>query len=158
MTDKMMRIAGRNPSGHPRPMQVDEDNNLKVIQAGRNIEVVKFFDELAITDTAVHSSLMIDVTKYKKITWVAYTTLDQAVRIFPQFGEGLNPFVIRNNAWEPINDSIPLLEPTGHDARRIINPAIPELDRPMHSIRWVAGCSVAPTSGTLTIEAWGLPN
>lgn len=40
MVDKMMRMAGRNPAGNPRAMQVDEDNNLKVVPAGGKAEII----------------------------------------------------------------------------------------------------------------------
>lgn len=154
---KVLRVGGKDPTGNLIGFNADEAGNILVGE--RNIEVVKFFDDLVITDTTHHVSPLIDVSKYKKITWIAYTSLDQPVKICPQFGYSLNSHVFRNGNWELVSsDMIPQLEPTGHPARRVLNPALPELDLPIHTLRWVATCIVAPTSGTLTIEAWGLPN
>ena len=109
--------------------------------AGRNATDVYVFNALAITDTGIHNSARIDCTPYpgKKVLYVE-NTLNQAVNLtlfaYPSLGGG--------NAYSAQN--------VAASTNVIIEPGvIAALDDPINNFILQAACTVAPTSGSLTV-------
>jgi len=112
------------------------------------------FNALAITDTTSHASAYFDFTPYRKVKFIAYSSLNQSVTINPQYlYYGYNSY--QAGSYTGDNIIIP-----GDNIRRNINSQYPDLDEGLlcNQIRFIAVCSVAPTSGSLTLLALGVPN
>lgn len=114
------------------------------------------FNALAITDTSQHVSSQVDLSCFKSLTFIAVCSLNQVVAVYPQI-DSVNTALLVNGSWSATNTGITI--PLGAQTEYILNDAFPALlNRPLKNIRFVASCPTAPTSGSLSIKVWGIPN
>jgi len=161
--DEWLMLAGNyvKTAGGLWVPQKGSDNGEALVQlTGRNIEVVKFFDALAIADTKHHPSPIISLAKYKKVAFITYSTLDQPVKLFPQFDYNYNAFCWDGTAWQTYHNLGRYAEiPSDTLERYLLNTFFTEFaDMPIEKMCWVAKCDTAPTTGSITLLAWGVPN
>lgn len=132
----------------------DTDNNFKVSQNGRNVPLEEIYIlnafELRSTNHLVNSNL----SRFKNVTIWAISTTDVEVT--------LNIKILRNSgiriwdgtAWTPTETSTPLIP-----AYKNLNSKFQWLNElnPI-DMTFEILASTAPTSGSVTILVWGVPN
>lgn len=140
----------------------DDTYSLSTTITGREVEELIFFDALAITDTDYKVSATIDLKKYKKVSFYAYNSLDQTVKLFPQISGSASYYwdgAAVNSYGSYDNDKYAEIPPKTATNAFLLDTFFPELqDMVMQNIKWVARCEVAPTKGALTVVGWGVPN
>jgi len=128
--------------------------------ASKFVEEVFLFDALAITDIVGHSSPTIDLSKYAKGgVWTVRSTLNQACTI--QFVIGGLGAVSESDGSNVISDKSLTFAIAISDGRIIIiNDGNPRFFDGIFKIPIAVSvtATVAPTTGTITISYWGVPN
>jgi hypothetical protein len=127
--------------------------------SGRNVEEIFFYNAMAITDTGI-KAVQQDLTKYQKVTFLARSTLDKDTDLYFNVND-TNPMVYDTASSTWINiDSNRVKIPANSDKYYVLNtfPKWDFLNQPLGRVTGVAQCLVAPTTGSFTLKAWGVPN
>ena len=127
-----------------------------ITDRGVPIDVFYLFNSLAITDTAMHSTVTpVTLTKYGSLVWVAQCTLNQTctVTLLPG-GYGA---IADGSPLASVNTSVALLSP---DTRfQFLNSALPKEMSGVLAVTNMsaaAQCSVAPTTGAVSLFVWAV--
>ena len=126
----------------------------KVQLSGTNVEVVKIMDALAITNTSIAASNLVDVSKYSRGKLIVYSTLRVDFDFWVQLGATVNTFVFGDDSWDDLSNS-PIVIPSQAHVRFLINshPRYREIfNSGIPSLRCVVRCRTAPTEGAVTVK------
>lgn len=130
-----------------------------VALTGRNVEELIFVNAVALTDNAIKFTDVIDVSKYKSITFFAINTHNQAIVIYPQLNTQRAAYWNGSAFVSTTSDTLSIPSDATYQSRHVINNKWPQLlDKPLKQVRFVYQAPVAPTSGSLTIVGWGVIN
>ena len=121
--------------------------------AGRGIEDIVAFNALAITSTTAQFSAEIDLSKYRQVFWYAFDSHNQDIALNIVLN-GMSYREWTGSAWAGKSAAI------SEDSRFLNLQTVFDkiLDKPLKSIKFQASATVAPTSGSLTVKGWGVPN
>lgn len=137
--------------------QVDVVNNIGIVSlTGRTLVEVSVVS-VALADTIAYT-VDIDPSAYRRIFLFVYGTLNQdvALNLYVD-GTGNDSYTYEAGVWT----IVPTITypSTGLNKRYLLNTAFPFLDKEgLKSMRLKYKCAVAPTSGSLTVKMWGVPN
>ena len=141
-----MHVHGNGPNGE-----------VNVTLTGRNVEDVYFLNAIAITDTANHPSGLINIGKYRSFKLFAQCSLNQP----PTLTLRRSSFFKRwdGTAWKASSSAEEQITVSTDGTIHWLNSKWTWLgDSGIDTLRIDAICSVAPTSGTLSIWLEGVPN
>jgi len=125
---------------------------------GRTAQQITWFSAEAIRDTDLHAPAAVDLTEYRDLGYFARTDLDQDVTIY------FSPYAyvdINTRVWDGIEWSVDerqVVLPADGDRIYVLHTMFPWLRAPVNQMRVSAQCTVAPSSGSLTLVAFGVPN
>jgi hypothetical protein len=123
---------------------------------GSNVEELRVFDNVRITDNAYHYK-DINLEKYKKITILAKNDHDQALTFDMRKYEYFR--VWNGTAWSPTSDFRVTIENNGQWYVVSTQPEIEKLaNSGLKTARFVLNAATAPTTGAVTLLVWGVPN
>lgn len=122
--------------------------------AGRDVEELFPWNALAIADTSL-VGVTVDLKRYKKVYIYAYSSLNKNVKIWYQTATGSTLYykdgVYKDSSADPVLMTAP-------SARYDITSKYPQISNGLKTIRFYAQCDDIPTSGSLTLVIWGVPN
>lgn len=151
MADEMLRIAGRSNTGLAKAIQTDSEGFIRAKHANNPVEEVLIYDALVKRDTTTLNT-RIDLTKYKKVTYLVYSTLDTGFKVI--FRPNARTAKIWNGT-EYIDLATTLTTSTQH-FNVVLNTELPELNHAFGSMDIRIEFPVAPTSGDLTLRIAGV--
>lgn len=144
---------------HSNGEDITSSNGLPVHLSGRNIELIHLEPATAIRDINPKFSNVLDLKKYRNVLVVANSTLDQNVSIYIRFKDSAYGSKFWDGTTWKTDAELSLIISSGDSSRHILNTRNPALDKPgIISLSSRSQCTVAPTSGSLNIEVWGVPN
>ena len=146
----MMRIAGRSNTGLAKAIRTDNDGFIMAKHANNPVEEVLIYDALVKRD-ATTLNTRIDLTKYKKVTYLVYSTLDAEFNII--FRPNARTAKIWNGT-EYVDLATTLTMSTRH-FNVVLNTEMPELNHVFASMDIRIEFETIPTEGDLTVRLVG---
>ena len=117
----------------------------------RGIEEITLFNAVAVADTALHTSPLVNFKKYEKVVIIATTTLKENIDLWFLIGGKWAYTLKSDGTWTRDNFSkITIPKQEGTYVWQ------PELQNNGSSFFYMQA-SVAPTSGSITVKLWGVP-
>ncbi len=137
-------------SSNPRKPRVE------ATLTGRQVDVLTVFDAEEIRDTKPRDKT-VNVSSYRLIRAVAISTLNTSVSIELRSPSESN--VIRvwdGDGWVPL--SVASIDASGNPRSYLLNTFFPELNQPgWPTIHFRVTPSAAPSTGSFTLQIWGVP-
>lgn len=131
---------------------------VNAIIVGRKVEEIIVDNALAIADTNFKTR-DVDTSKFKQITLLVRTTLDQPVEMHIKAGASGTALtaVRKESAWVTTDSAITI--PANTSGWLIINTQATWLDRGgFYQLGISFRCQTVPTNGAISIKVWGVPN
>ena len=139
-------IWGKTAGGLYLPVQVMADGSISTQLSGRNVQEILGHNAVAITDTVVHNTAILDLSVISgKKTIFVQNTLNQAITIVIWVTVPSGGVINSNGIIVPANEP------------KLITAAdMPLLAEPLYSALIQGRCTIAPTSGSLTTYMEGV--
>lgn len=151
---------GKTAGGLYVPLKVADDGTVLTQLTGRKVEYISVFNALALTDTTEKLSAVIDLKLYKPgVTFFVYNTLDQSVTIELRHegtivGVCNKVYYYDSSTWKGTGVIIPNTNYCPYVLNNV--PGFNLLNtNQLGRIVFRAICSVAPTTGALTLFGVG---
>lgn len=142
-----------SPQGSFKPLT--NETIQKVQLTGSKVEVIHFFNALAINDTELKSSGLIDLSKYRTLQVIAYSTLNQDVDLFFSPHRPTDALIWDGTQYSSEYRREKLLAANAN-VTYVINSRLKWLESGIDKMQITARCAVAPTSGSLTVVVLGV--
>lgn len=120
---------------------------------GKSIEEIILFNAVAVADTNLRSSPLVDFRKYQKVIIESVTTLDQMIDLWFLVA-GKWGYMLVNDTWTR-NNITKVTIPTIGGGGTYLWPIDIRINE--QTIFYLQA-TTAPTTGSITVKAWGVPN
>ena len=123
--------------------------------SGRSAVLLPFFSGVQLRDTATQNSAVVDLLPYRDVGYYARNSHNQPVTLyFSPYGT-VGVRLWDGVEWTPAEREVTL--PASSDLIYVLHSRFPWLRAPADSMRVGVKASVAPTSGSLTLQGVGVP-
>lgn len=160
---KGLMIAGSDGS-NARAIKTKSDGTVLTELTGRIVEEVVVYNALAIASTGNNLSGIIDVSKYRALSILVRSSLDQSASVrVTSLSSGV-PSIRITKSWDTstagfVDTAVVIPVDTERWYALHTHPQFAAfLSQPIRQLQFNVVCTVAPTSGSFMLVIWGVPN